>query len=332
MAVNTRYFAIKPETTRGTFDAPTIYVDSASANITEENRAEELDDLSSDEARRFGIGRMAAAGAVETVLDAITCGYFIYGLMGSVKSTKVGSTDAYEHLFPDASSIPDPTLPTFSMVVGQGPDVTQEKQYSLMGLGRGQIIADANVATGIRLSVDVTGNFEGVDATLASPTFDDLPIFEFVHGTVQLDSGALPCHSFTIEINNNIDEDYVVLGSRGLYDIYKQRRNVTVSYDVPFLDDSQYNRVLGSSTSTSPQDVLNTVELDLTLDAAEVVEGTWTMELLINLPRVVLNSIRTDTTGRGRIIASVEGFALYDVTDKTAIQFTLRNDITSYTA
>ena len=328
--VSTRYFAIKPETTRGTFEAPTIYVDTASANITEENRAEELDDLSSDEARRFGIGRFAAAGAIETVLDAITCGYFIYGLMGSVKSTKVGSTYAYQHLFPDATTVPSPTLPTFSMVVGQGPDVTQEKRYSLMGLGRGSIVADANVATGVRLSVDTTGNFEDIDATLATPTFDDLPIFEFVHGSVKLDSGALPCHSFTVEINNNVDEDYTVLGSRGLYDIYKQRRNVTVSYDIPFLDDSQYNRVLGSSVATSPQNTLNTVELDLILDTGEVVEGTYTMELLINIPRVVLNSIRTDTTGRGRIIVSVEGFALYDTTDKTAITFTLVNDKTTY--
>lgn len=328
--VSTRYFALKPETTEGTFDEPSFYIDTASVNITEENRAEELDDLSSDEARRFGIGRMVASGSIDTVLDSITSGYFLYGLIGSVKSTKVGSTDAYEHLIPDTATLPAPTIPSFSMVVGQGPDVMQEKRYALMGMSRGTIVADANVATGVRLTVDTFGNLEDINPTLATPTFDDLPIFEFVHGVVKLDNGDLPCHSFTIEINNNPDEDYAVLGSRNLYKLYKQRRNITVSYDVPFLDDSQYNRVLGSSSATSPQNVLNTVELDLILDTAIVVEGTFTMELLINMPRVVLNSIRTDTTGRGRIIVSVEGFALYDVTDKTAIQFSLVNDKVSY--
>jgi hypothetical protein len=328
--VETRYFALKPEQTPGTFEAPSFYVDSAQANFVEENRSAGLSDISAETARRFGVGRFAATGPVETVLDSITAGYFLYGLMGSVKSTKVGTTYAYSHEFPDTDTTPTPTLPSFSCVVGQGPDVEQEKRYTMMGMNRGSIVADANSAEGVRLTVEFTGNMEDIDPTLADPTFDDIPIFEFVHGSVTLDAGSLPCHSITIEINNNIDEDNMVLGSRGLYAIYRQRREITITYDIPFESDDQYNRVFGSSVATSPQDSLATVELDITLDTAEIVEGTYTMELLINIPRVVLDSIRTDVADRNRIIASVEGYALFDTTDKTAIKFTLVNDKTSY--
>jgi len=232
MAVDTRYFGIKPEQTYGTFEAPTFYIDTTSANIRKENTASELEDLSRDTSRRHGVGRFVASGSVEGALDAITCGYFLYGLMGSVKSTKVGTTYAYQHLFPDNSSVvPVATLPSFSMIIGMGPDQVQEDRYNGMGMSRGSINADATVNNGVRISVDVTGNMEDIDATLADPTFDDLPIFEFVHGALQLEQGALPCHRITIDTANAISEDYLVLGSRNLYALYKERRTITVTYE-----------------------------------------------------------------------------------------------------
>lgn len=329
--VDTRYLGIKPETTYGTFVAPSFYIDTASANIRFENSAGELEDISRDTARRYGVGQAIASGPIEAALDAITCGYFLYGLMGSVQSTKVGTTYAYEHIFPDNDpDVPVATLPSFSIVRGMGPDQAQEDRYNGMGMTRGSISADATVNTGVRISVDVRGNFEDLNPTLSDPTFDDLPIFEFVHGSLQLDAGALPCHRVTIDITNTIAEDYVVLGSRTLYALYKERRSIRVTYEVPFLGDDQYNAVFGSSVATSPQTVLNTVELDLDFDTAEVVEGTYTMELLTNIPRVVLDSLETNLDSRGRIIVAVEGFALWSTADKYAIQFTLRNDKTDY--
>jgi len=330
MSVDTRYFGLWPETTYNVFEAPTFYIDTASANIRKDNNAEGLPDMSQQTPRRHTIGPFTARGPIELALDAITCGYFIYGLMGSMKSTKVGTTYAYEHVSPDATTEPVATLPSFSMIIGQGPDVVQEERLAGMGFARGTINADASSTKGVRLSVDVTGNFEDLNPSLSAPTFDDLPVFEFVHGALTLDDGALPCHKVEIEITNAIVEDYVVLGSRDLYRLYAEGRTIRVTYDVPFLDDSQYNYVLGSSVATSPQTALLTVDLDLVLDTAEIVEGTFTMELLINIPRVLLNSLETNVDGRGRIIVSVEGEALYSSTDKFPIQFTLVNDKVSY--
>ena len=101
----------------------------------------------------------------------------------------------------------------------------------------------------------------------AAPVFDDSPLSVGAEVTVTWNSVAACAKNFTIDFNNNIEDDDFCLGSSTLQNLTPKRREITAGFSLRDDDSTDFWReaVYGDSAATSPQDG-QTVKRELIID------------------------------------------------------------------
>ncbi len=312
-----RFLGIKFESdgTTGTYgtdpDAGTpLYIDFAFTDIGDIDIGgsnEILEAPSSDrDVDRSTLGPYKLSGSVKTVADCYMLGYWLYGVLGTAQEELVETTVAYGHLFYPVQG--SGRLPSWTMISGLDGIIERLFTGSLMK----SLAFSASAGGLVEVSVDLVAQKEAIDdweGYGTDPTEvvidDDANLLSYIHGSItKIGGSSVPIEEFSVSVNNNIDEDWLVLGNRFLYDVSEQDRTVDGSLTISFKSKVEASRFFAGGdtpTATAPGTTYAPFALDIVFDSGTLVLGTTNYQAGCYMPEVVYTSYNLASSTRKRI-------------------------------
>lgn len=148
----------------------------------------------------------------------------------------------------------------------------------------------------------------------ATPVWDNTPMIVGTNITVTYNGVSLPAKSFSLDINNNVEDDDFRLGSFYIGDLTAKRREITASFGIRESSSALWRQaVYGVSTATAPGGLTTKNQLVITCQTYEdIVGGTPATKnsLTLTIPKFALNPYGLDPSGDDVIENDVDGQAL----------------------
>lgn len=203
------------------------------------------------------------------------------------------------------------------------------------------VYQDAVVNT-IHLESDAAGFVQGTAGVIAkrgesvdaadlegAAEWDDGVMFVGTNATVTYNGVTLPAKSFSLDVNNNFEDDDYRLGSFYLGDLTPKRREITSSFSIRPEDSSLWKQaVWGSSGATSASGATTKAPLVITIDSYEQIASTGVVEQVkFEFPNFALSPFTIDVSGDDIIETDLEGNALRPKANVPAITATVRNGV-----
>ena len=183
---------------------------------------------------------------------------------------------------------------------------------------------DAVVNT-LHIEVDASGYLMGTAGIIAArqvagatraptPIEDASPMFVGTNVMITYNAVSLPAKSFSLDINNNFEDDDFRLGSFYLGDLTPKRREVTASFGIRESSSALWRQaVYGVPGATSPGGVVTKQELVITATSYDdIPAGTPATKysIAITIPKFALQPYSYEASGDDVIESDVEGQAL----------------------
>lgn len=150
-----------------------------------------------------------------------------------------------------------------------------------------------------------------------TPVWDDTPMIVGTNITVTYNAVSLPAKSFSLDINNNIEDDDFRLGSFYIGDLTPKRREVTASFGIRESSSALWRQATyGLSASTEPGGITTKNQLVITCTTYESIAGgtpTTSYSLTITIPKFILSPYSLDASGDDIIESDIEGQAVRPV-------------------
>lgn len=176
----------------------------------------------------------------------------------------------------------------------------------------------------LHLEADANGYLQGTAGVIAAkqiagitpatPTFDSTPLIVGTNITVQYNSVTLPAKSFSLDINNNFEDDDFRLGSFYLGDLTPKRREVTASFGIRESSSALWRQaVYGVSSATAPGGLTTKAPLVITAQTYENIPAGTPLTpytLTITIPNFSLTPYAVGVSGDDVIESDIEGRAL----------------------
>lgn len=163
----------------------------------------------------------------------------------------------------------------------------------------------------------VIARIQAAGITPATPTLDATPLYVGTNIAVTYNSVTLPAKSFSLDINNNFEDDDFRLGSFFLGDLTPKRREVTASFGIRESSSALWRQaVYGTTGATSPGGLVTNSALVITAQAYEnIPEGTPSTkyQIQITIPNFVLRPYALGVSGDDIIESDIEGQAIKPV-------------------
>lgn len=244
------------------------------------------------------LGPIAFSGEFDFYVRMEVLATLLYGALGAV-STSGALPDpgtGYAHAITPAA-----TLPWMSL---------EEKianSFEVFGY------TDAKINT-LHIEADADGYVMGsvgiialsqdgtITATAAvSQRNDTSPLLVGTNVNVTLDSVALPAKSFSLDINNNLEDDDFRLGSLFLGDLTEKRREITMSVTIR-PEDADYWKMAtwGSTAATAPEGQPTYEDVAITVESYEDIPTAAAgspYSLDVDIPQAVLVPFTVDPSG-----------------------------------
>lgn len=153
----------------------------------------------------------------------------------------------------------------------------------------------------------------GATATVA-PKWDNTPMFVGSNIAVQYNSVGLPAKSFSLDINNNFEDDDFRLGSFFIGDLTPKSREISASFNLRHANSDLWRTaVYGSSAAVEPGG--QTVKAPLSIVARtyeDIVGGTplTKAEIGLTIPKFALTPFSFEASGDDILENDIEGRAL----------------------
>lgn len=146
----------------------------------------------------------------------------------------------------------------------------------------------------------------------ATPKWDNTPMYVGTNIVITYNGVTLPAKSFSIDINNNFEDDDFRLGSFYIGDLTPKRREVTASFSIREKDSSLWRQaVYGSSTAVAPGGLVTKAPLKISMKTYENIAATTTpRQLDLEIPVFALKPYALGVSGDDVIESDVEGQAL----------------------
>lgn len=148
----------------------------------------------------------------------------------------------------------------------------------------------------------------------ATPTFDESPMIVGTNITITYNGVSLPAKSFSLDINNNFEDDDYRLGSFYIGDLTPKRREVTASFGIRESSSALWRQATyGLSSATAPGGLTTKQALVVTMSTYESIPGgtpTTSYSLTLTIPKFVLTPYSLDASGDDIIESDIEGQAL----------------------
>jgi hypothetical protein len=144
--------------------------------------------------------------------------------------------------------------------------------------------------------------------------FDNLPMVVGTNIFLTYNGVSLPAKSFSVDINNNFEDDDFRLGSFFIGDLTPKRREITIGATIREQDSSMWRQAAyGSSAAVTPGGLSAKQPLVITMSTYEPIPGAggtlkYTMEL--TFPQVALKPYTLEASGDDIIESDLEFQAL----------------------
>lgn len=168
------------------------------------------------------------------------------------------------------------------------------------------------VVNTLHLESDANGYFMGTAGVIAKtalagatktavPTWDNSPMIVGTNIALTLNAVTLPAKSFSLDINNNFEDDDFRLGSFVLGDLTAKGREVSGSFTIRPADSALWRRaVFGTPTATGPGGVTTKDQLVITASTYEdIVGGTPATKgsVAVTIPKIALEPFGLEAGG-----------------------------------
>lgn len=123
-----------------------------------------------------------------------------------------------------------------------------------------------------------------------APIWDNSPMIVGTNITITYDAVSLPAKSFSLDINNNFEDDDFRLGSFFINDLTPKRREITLSVSLRHQDKNTFRQATyGTAAATAPGGITTKSPLVVTCTTYENIGATSTKSsLTLTLPKVIL--------------------------------------------
>lgn len=199
------------------------------------------------------------------------------------------------------------------------------------------------VANSFHLEAEANGYLQGSMGVIAArqvagatPTaqssiqWDNTPMLVGTNIAVTYNGVTLPAKSFSIDINNNFEDDDFRLGSFYLGDLTPKRREITASFSIRESSSAMWRQaVYGQSSATTPGGIVTKSELNILMKTYEKIAtgGTKEYSLEIEIPEYAINPYALGISGDDILESDIEGQALRPDASVGICTFTIQNSL-----
>jgi len=226
------------------------------------------------------------------------------GALGSASSAPdATNTGAHDHTITpsDANALP---FLSVQERIGAGLEVFD---YTDAVVNTLHLEAEANgYLTGTAGLIAVRQNAGGV--AVADPEWDNSPMIVGTNITLTYAGASLPAKSFSLDINNNFEDDDFRLGSFYLGDLTPQNREVTASVTLRHDAAAMFRQATyGTTAATAPGGLTTKEPLVITCTTYENIAATAVKSsLTITLPEVILAPFAFEPSGADALENDIE--------------------------
>lgn len=306
-----RYVAIGKEVSFGSEASPTRFIDLARESISQRHDWI-IPELAGVRWPKYALkGPIRVEGSLDMYVRADNIGEILLGVLGNVETSQPDPDNApnvYLHKFTPADSLPSFTIHVASEVTG--------RKFLGCLIRRLELTCAAGELLGA--SVDFVGREEQA-STPGTPMWGEAPFFTFADGWCECPFGnRISIRAFTVRIENDLVDDWYLLGDRRLAEIPVRGINIEGSFDVQFSDRTHLDRFLNAEETS----------LAFKFEGAEI-EGGLKWNLSIDLPRVVYTAAGAHIDRRELLVEGVE-FRAVKKWDEEYTRVYLRNKVSGY--
>ncbi len=229
----------------------------------------------------------------------------LYAALGTKASAVVAATNEHTITPSDASQLP---FLSVEEKIGAG---LETYRYN-----------DAVVNT-LHLECEANGYLQGTAGLIAAkqvagaaptalPDWDETPMIVGTNILVTYNAVTLPAKSFSLDINNNFEDDDFRLGSFYIGDLTPKRREITASFSIRQANSALWRQaVYGTSGATAPGGIVTKSELVITCQTYEMIGATAIpFSISLTIPKFALMPFSFEPSGDDIIENDVEGQAL----------------------
>lgn len=198
---------------------------------------------------------------------------------------------------------------------------------------------DAVVNT-LHLEVDPSGYLMGTIGIIAAsraigitptadPTWDESPLIVGTNCTMTYNSVDMLAKSWSIDINNNFEDDDFRLGSFYLKDLTPKRREITTSINVREVSKDLWRQsTLGSAGATVPSGLSAKCPMVFTANSYESIGATaQKSQLVVTIPKLILKPYNVSPSGDDLIESTIEGQAVRPVAATPIMTAVIKNEL-----
>lgn len=150
-----------------------------------------------------------------------------------------------------------------------------------------------------------------------APIWDSTPMIVGTNVTLTYNAISLPAKSFSLDINNNVEDDDFRLGSFYVGDLTAKRREVTAGFGIRESSSAMWRQaVYGVPAATAPGGLTTKNQLVITCQTYEDIVGGTPLtknSLVITIPKFALTPYSLEASGDDVIESDLEGQALRPV-------------------
>lgn len=266
-------------------------------------------------------GGKKIAGAVNCYLRPDNIGEILRAAFGYVKTTDPTEPDTKTYVHEFKGYDENDVLANLNSLTAQiSREVGARKFAGMIVNGLTVECAASDVLTTV--TVDAIMKHEE-KAAIAEPTvaLSAKKILSFPKYVIQLGDPLAAVHpdAFSFKLTNNVVPDNFVLDDAEIPRIEPRMREVTLTVDLYFADEMQYDDFLAGT--------LTKANLKVTGD---LIESDKYESLEVDLPNLRYNTALAHVDRRERRVAGLELFALKDATAKYDVKITLTNEVANY--
>ncbi len=158
----------------------------------------------------------------------------------------------------------------------------------------------------------------GNTATAAAGKWDETPMLVGTNITLTYNSVTVGAKSFSLDINNNFEDDDYRLGSFFIGDLTPKRREVTAGFSIREENSAMWRQaVYGTPGATAPGGIATKNQLVINMATYEDIQGgtpATKHSLQITIPNFILTPYALEASGDDVIESDLEGQAVKPVT------------------
>jgi hypothetical protein len=270
-----------------------------------------------------GLGPISFSGEYDFYARMESIGQLLYNAFGTKEAPTGTALTGYTH-----SITPGDTLPWVSVEekIGNGFEVFKYTDCKVNTL---HLEADANgYLMGTAGLIGLTQETTTATAS-GSQRRDTSPLVVGTNVVVAWNGASLPAKSFSLDINNNIEDDDFRLGSLFLGDLTEKRRDITMNVTIRPNDAALWKTAMwGGPTATEPGGQSFKDDVTITIGTYEDIPGATAgvkYNLTFTIPYAIIAPFSVDPSGDDVLEHDIEIRAVRNVPATPIITASVRN-------